>query len=121
MDYNKLPSIKWIALTVFQEEGQNLVVLECKTHEQATDFFELLYTYDFSFSIDYSNLESPRLAITIPSAGLRVSILLGTDILTKYFATKNINLLTTGFDMNGGLACLDDRLEIKELHTFNLN
>jgi hypothetical protein len=121
MDLNKLPYIKWIGLTIFQEAKGNLVVLECKTHEQATDFFELLSTYDFSFSIDRSNSEYPKLTITVLSAGYKVSIKLEKDILSKYFATRNINLLTTGFDMNGGLACLDDRLEIEELHTFNLN
>lgn len=120
MDMNKLSLIKWKGLTVFPENGKNLVVLECENGEQARDFFDVLLVNKFTFSIDYSNSEYPRLIIDF-TGGVRFSILLAKDILSKYFANRQINLLTTGFDIGRQLACLDDRLEITHLHTFSLN
>lgn len=116
-----LSSIKWKSITVFKEADNNLVVLECETHKQSVDFFNLLLNNDFTFSIDKTIPDLPKLAITFSEVGIRTSIVLQKDILSKYFETKKINLLTTGFDVNGELACLDERLKIRDLHILNLN
>lgn len=116
-----LNSIKWKSLTVFPENGNNLVVLECETHQQAVDFLTILSNNDFAFSIERTIPERPKLTITFSEVGIRVSVVLQQDILSKYFATKKINSLTTGFDVDGSLACLDDRLAIRDLHILNLN
>lgn len=121
MDLNHLKTIKWFSLTIFKEGDENLVVLECKTQTQAEDFLTLLQNYDFNFSIDRTNSESHRLIITFDNDKFRVSINPQKDILSKYFATKKINVVTTGFGLSGQLACLPDRIPIKGLHIFNLN
>ena len=121
MDLNHLKTIKWKSLTVFQEDEKNIVVLECETKKQAMDFLNLLLNYDFNFSIDRTNAESHRLIITFDNGKFKVSINSQKDILSKYFETKKINLVTTGFDLSGQLACLTERIPINDLHIFNLN
>ena len=121
MDLTHLKTIKWKSVTVFPEDGENLVVLECETKKQAMDFLNLLLNHDFNFSIDRSSSETHRLIINFDKGNFKVSITAKDEILSKYFATKKINVVTTGFDIKGQLACLDGRLPIKDLHIFNLN
>ena len=90
MNLEHLKTIKWKSVTVFQENSQNLVVLECENKQQAMDFMNLLLQFDFNFSID-RNLKFPKLNISFDNSGFKVSAFLKEDILTKYFSNKNIN------------------------------
>ena len=92
-----LNSIKWKSLTVFPEDGNNLVVLECETNKQAVDFFTILSHNDFNFSIDKTKPDQPKLTITFSEVGIRVSIVLQQDILSKYFKPK-LNCVSSIFN-----------------------
>jgi|JI7StandDraft_1071085.scaffolds.fasta_scaffold00764_21 hypothetical protein len=114
-----LNTIHWKALTVFPKE--NLVVIECANNQQSLDFIKLLLANDFTLKIGEADNGLPAYVITFTDSGFTKHIIAIDDVLFKYFENKQVHWLTTGFDISGIVACLDDRIDIRGMNYYELN
>jgi hypothetical protein len=114
-----LDSIYWRALTVFPKE--NLLVLECVNYEQSLNLIKILLDNDFNFKIGEEENGFPAFVITFTNTPFIKYLIAANDKLFKYFANNQIQYITTGFDIDGEVACLEDRINIKGMIFSSVN
>ena len=116
-----LTALSWIGVGVFKEDDGYLLVLECKTQEGAMNFYQLLATNTFRISYGRTPEGELTYKINFLEDCLSASITPKDDILFKYFISNQIVMVTTGFDINGDIACLDKRIEVSGINFISLN
>lgn len=113
-------ALSWIGVGVFKEDDGYLLVLECKNEEGAMNIYQLLATNEFRIS--YGTQEGKlTYKINFLTDRLSAEIYPKDNILFKYFIANQIITVTTGFDLNGDLACLDKRIEVSGINFTSLN
>jgi hypothetical protein len=114
-----LDTIFWRATTVFPKES--LVVLECENYAQSLNLVKLLLANDFNFKMGTEENGFPAFVITFTNTPLVKYFIAMDDKLFKDFDDGKIHYITAGFDIDGELACLEDRISIKGMQFSSAN
>ncbi len=112
-----LETIKWVGISVFEEDKGSLLILICKTKEQAFDLLDLLYDHPFKILSGENETKNIVLSLEFPDLNFKVTIVLPHD---KALTKLNIGVkrfISTGYELErGNLNVIEADIELSHFN-----